>query len=244
MQAVFCAGGKLFASRPRPGKIDVAFRFDGPAVGSDHTLEIAILGSFARHHLPLTVSVAPFNRVQNALVPVTADNVPHLLQAHRSGDAAQHGYTHEHQPIAENGVLSEFGGVEAAQQLVQMRAGLNQLRNVFGNTISGFVPPFNAMDATTMAVAHTPGFAYISADQKLPAGHCDLPLLLPRTCTLRWLQQAVEEARLYLAMSPTVIMVIHHYDFLEFGLDRAVTGMAAFDLSPPDVNSYRAPIEN
>ena len=217
-------------SATQPGKINISFRFDDPAADSDHTLEMAILDSFARHCLPLTVAVVPFSRVQNALVPVTADNVPHLLQAHRSGDVeiAQHGYTHEPQPMS-NGVLSEFGGAEAEQQLAQMHAGLNQLRSVFGNTISGFVPPFNAMDATTMAVAHTLGFSYISARRKLPPGYCELPLLLPRTCFISRLKDAVEEARMRLAMSPTIIVVLHHYNFREFGQDRTVTDMVAFD---------------
>ncbi|MDD1749818.1 MAG: DUF2334 domain-containing protein, partial [Methanothrix sp.] len=207
----------------QPGKINIAFRFDDPAADSDHTLERAILDSFARHCLPLTVAVVPFSRVQNALMPVTADNVPHLLQAHRSGniEIAQHGYVHE--SMVENGELSEFCGVGEEQQLAQMREGLNQLRSVFGNTISGFVPPFNSMDAATMVVAHRLGFAYISGRRKLPARYCELPLLLPRTCNISRLQEAVEEARLRMAMSPTIIVVIHHFNFREFILDKAVT---------------------
>lgn len=223
-------------STTQPAKINVAFRFDDPAVDSDHTLEKAILGCFSRHRLPLTVAVVPFSRVQNTLVPVTADNMPHILQAHRSGDVeiAQHGYAHDHQS---NGNPSEFGGLEETQQLLLMRAGLNQLRSVFGSTISGFVPPFNSMDAATMVVAHRLGFDYISAGRELPTGHGGLPLLLPRTCLVIHLQQAIEEARLRLAMSPTVIVVIHDYNFREFSRVKhatdkdaiAFTDMAKFD---------------
>ena len=218
-------------STAQPVKINIAFRFDDPAADSDHSLEIAILDSFARHHLPLTVAVVPFSRIQNTLVPVTAKNIPHLLQAYRSGhiEIAQHGYVHESQSEMQNDEMSKFVGVTEVRQLAYMREGLTQLRNVFGNTISGFVPPFNSMDATTMAVAHTLGFSYISAGWHLPAEHCGLPLLLPRTCLIYQLQQAIEEARLRLAMSPTIIVVLHHFNFREFGLDRAATDIATFD---------------
>ena len=90
--------------------IDVALRFDDPSAVSDHTLERAILHAMATHDVCATFAVIP----NAGRVPLSADSVPHLVEARQAGrlEIAQHGFNHEScRPEAD--LPSEFSGLDA-----------------------------------------------------------------------------------------------------------------------------------
>lgn len=140
--------------------IDVAIRFDDPSAVSDHALERAILHAMACHGVCATFATIP-HAGQHAL---SADDVPHLVEARQSGrlEIAQHGFSHE--SCRPGGSLpSEFAGLDRAAQTDKITAGRSTLEQVFGVAIRGFVPPFNTFDQVTASILSDQDFLYLSA---------------------------------------------------------------------------------
>lgn len=194
--------------------IDVAIRFDDPSAVSDHALERGILHAMAMHDVCATFAVIP-HAGQHAL---SADDVPHLVEARQSGrmEIAQHGFSHE--PCQAGASLpSEFAGLDPAEQTKKIVAGRTTLEQVFGCAIPGFVPPFNTFDHITAAVLSEQGFLYLSAGSEHGSVESGRLTELPRTCQLTELRPALAEARRHPHGDLAIVAVMHHYDFQESG---------------------------
>jgi len=197
--------------------INIALRFDDPSPTSDHALEREIFTILGELGIPATVGVVPFGIGADGHVPLTRDNVPHLVAAHTKGiiEVAQHGYAHEHLSTTPKGSPSEFWGVPAEEQRRRINVGNDQLIHAFGQPIFGFIPPWNTYDDTTARHLADKVYAYLSGSLATPPSD-ETPLcLIPRTCDVHQLRQAYAEARRHSFLSSTVVAIMHHYDFLE-----------------------------
>jgi peptidoglycan/xylan/chitin deacetylase (PgdA/CDA1 family) len=205
--------------------IRLAFRFDDPSRSSDHALERAILACFRAASVPLTAAVIPFECGGDTPRELTAEAVPHLVEAQREGvlEIALHGYCHRCLARLPDGNSTEFAGIGAERQRAFLTEGKACLEGVFGTRVNGFVPPWNSYDATTLDLLAELGFAYLSADWAL-VREDDLPLpVLPHTCNLAHLRGAVSEARQFASLDPVIVVILHHFDFAESGSSEAST---------------------
>jgi len=211
--------------------IQVAFRFDDPSPSSDHVLEREILKVLASRSSIATVAVTPFKRMNGELVGMTKKRAIHLIEAVDRGAAeiALHGFSHEERGSLPRGEQSEFAGLTSADQLDLIARGMLRLKEIFGHSISGFVPPWNSFDAGTLDAMERLGFRYLSAGWQAPRTYRGQLTILPRTCTLTTLEAAVREARRVRFLSPVIIAAMHHYDFSEKSGDEAVIDLPAFD---------------
>lgn len=208
--------------------IRVAIRFDDPSATSNRALEEGVIDELARSGLRATFAVIPFREVASKTVALDRDRASHLLVAHREHriEIALHG--HSHKRTRAEGQPSEFQGVERHQQAELLDQAARHLRAMFGeDCISGFVPPWNTYDANTLAALENLGFAYLSASWWFPQAYRGAVSIIPRTCQLTDLHSAIGQARGYARFQPSIIAVMHHYDFAEpngsasaFGLNR------------------------
>jgi peptidoglycan/xylan/chitin deacetylase (PgdA/CDA1 family) len=215
--------------------IHLAFRFDDPSRTSDHALEREILDRFRANRVPLTAAVVPFECTGEGPRALTPDAVPHLVQTHKEGwlEVALHGYCHRALARLPDGNSTELSGIEPSRQRDFLTEGRACLERVFGTPVRGFVPPWNSYDAKTLDLLAELGFAYLSADWALVREDA-LPLpVLPHTCNLVHLREAVAEARRLGAPDAAVVVILHHFDFAESGsahantdLDRLVVDLA------------------
>lgn len=216
--------------RPRR-KIPVVLRLDDPSPGSNHALEARVLEILRSHGASLTVAIVPFSSTKDGCLELRAgDALRHIEAAVAEGfvEVALHGCHHLENSRACWGP-SEFYGLPYDQQHALMSNGLARLGAVFPGPIAGFVPPWNTFDVITMQVASDLGFKYISADWLVPPESRALPMLIPKTCYLGTLRDAVARARLYRIVSPAIVTIFHLYDFVESGAPGARLSLADFD---------------
>jgi peptidoglycan/xylan/chitin deacetylase (PgdA/CDA1 family) len=210
--------------------IRVALRFDDPSATSPRALEEEVIASLERSGVAATFAVIPFSETPNGLVALDESNAAHLLAAHRRGaiEVALHG--HSHGSHNGQGKLSEFAGLSIAVQSTLLREAIAHMRELFGATAArGFVPPWNSYDAATLAAIEGLGLDYISAGEWHAPDYRGPLVDVPRTCQLADLESAVDEARKYSRLAPpSVIVVLHHYDFAESGADGATLNMRVF----------------
>lgn len=194
--------------------IDVAIRFDDPSATSDHALERELVRILAEQEACATFAVIPYAE----RLPLRAEQMAHLIEAQRYGtvEIAQHGYSHESR-TGESDAPSEFAGVNPAEQARRIAAGKIILGQVFDVTIGGFVPPFNTFDQATVRTLEQQGFQYLSAGGEHGFPDITHLSLVPRTCQAYELRGAIQEAQRRTAAAPSIVAVMHHYDFREHG---------------------------
>ncbi|MCC6201496.1 MAG: DUF2334 domain-containing protein [Gammaproteobacteria bacterium] len=198
----------------------VSFRLDDPSPTSDHALEAEILRRFQRYGIPLTVAVVPFGKPEPVRTLVL-DDVRHIIEARQSGDIeiALHGYRHL-QRTRIGGSPSEFSGVPLAEQTDMLRRGRDVLQRIFGEGVTGFVPPWNTFDGNTLKAVAAAGMEYLGAgfgaapSLRQPAA----PRIVPKTCTLnqREYERACNEARRFAHGQPWIVFVFHPDNFVEY----------------------------
>lgn len=210
--------------------IRLALRFDDPSATSDHALESAIFAEAERFAQSLTVAVVPFQKTAQGDIPLDAGNCGPLLDAHRCGiiEIAQHGCSHERMGSTPTGEPSEFFGLPQIQQLQRIQEGRKVLEALFGSKIKGFVPPWNTADTTTQTVLKELGFNYISGGQRDAPPPSAGILTLPRTCQLVEVTQKISAIRSFEWMQPILVAVLHHYDFIESGSEKARISLRDF----------------
>lgn len=210
--------------------INIVLRFDDPSPTSDHALEREIFTIFGDLGIPATVGVVPFGIGTDGRVPLTRDNVPHLVAAHTKGiiEVAQHGYAHEHLTTTPKGSPSEFWGVPTEEQGRRINAGNDQLIHAFGNPVCGFIPPWNTYDNTTLRHLATRGYAYLSGCVATPPRRISPCCFVPRTCDIHQMRQAYAEALRHRCLSSTIVVIMHHYDFLECARTPGKLSLAVF----------------
>lgn len=209
--------------------IRLALRFDDPSATSDQALEEGIFAAARAAGIPLTVAVIPVRNQAGERVHLTEARADHLIQAHHDGvvEVAQHGYSHEPAQTWKT-PPSEFRDVDFDSQITHICAGRTVLEELFGKTITGFVPPWNTFDATTTSALVQRGFRYLSAGGEMDADCASGLSYLPRTCQMTALQATLDAIGPFSPLDPVVIAVMHHYDFVESGNPQAATDLNRF----------------
>ncbi len=211
--------------------IPVAFRFDDLSPSSNQALERKIIDVFLSNACRVTAAVVPFSRVNGCLVGLTQERTSYLLDAVNRGtmEIALHGFSHERRGSDIGGKPSEFAGLAPTEQFALISDGLLRLREIFGDRICGFVPPWNTFDVGTLDILERLAFRYMSAAWEGPLEYRGAMVLVPRTCNLASLRAALKEARRFRLLSPTIVTAMHHYDFSESTDNEAIIDLAAFD---------------
>lgn len=197
--------------------VHIALRFDDPSANSDHALERKIFAVLGELGIPATVAAVPFGNAADGLVALTPDNAPHLVSAHAAGivEVAQHGYAHQPVTRTSTGSPSEFWDVSADEQHRCIDAGRDRLVQTFGQPIRGFIPPWNTYDDITAQHLAARGYAYLSGSLVTPPTDKTAICLIPCTCDVHHLRHAYAEASRLPFLSSTVVVIMHHYDFME-----------------------------
>jgi hypothetical protein len=124
---------------------------------------------------------------------------------------------------------SEFIGVDEAAQRKKISLGREILERDLGVRAETFVPPWNGYDRTTLRVLGSLGFTTFSAARRGPVDLASPLHFLPRTCDLQDVKSAVSAARDAVADNPLVVVLFHHYDFLESDPQAGVLQLADLD---------------
>jgi peptidoglycan/xylan/chitin deacetylase (PgdA/CDA1 family) len=195
--------------------INVVFRFDDPSATSDHVVECTLIKELEQRGLCATFAVIPFRLVNGEKRGVDRDNAPHLLEAWRRGtiEIAQHGCCHVRLPDANPAQPSEFCGRPAAEQAALIEEGKAWLTQALGVVPVGFVPPWNTADAGTVWALEQSGFTYLASDIDNFPDYRGSLRCLPRSCGPNTAMEALDEARRLRHLNPTLVLVLHHYDF-------------------------------
>jgi hypothetical protein len=211
--------------------IPVAFRLDDPSATSNHALERAIIERLAYHRVPATFAVIPFREAEGSVVGMTGADAAHLIEAVNAGiiEIAVHGYAHRVRGRTGDGNWTEFAGLSAGRQRTDLEAARRQLETVFGRRVAGFVPPWNSFDSDTVAALEDLDFDYLSAGWDAPPTPSARIPVLPHTCNLAHLRTAVAEARCYAPLPSLVLVILHHFDFIESGQADAVLSLDQLD---------------
>ena len=211
--------------------IKVILRFDDPSATSNHLLERQIIECLESKNAKATFAVIPFKRQDKEHDYSDTSWANHLVKGQLSGitEIALHGYSHEKRGLTPQDSPTEFSGVDADTQEEMIREGADHLRAIFGkNSISGFIPPWNSYDANTLQALENQRIRYISAGAIYSGKYKTSMMHLPRTCQFIDIKGAVVEARRYAKLEPTVIAVMHHYDFIEDGTKTARLSLSGF----------------
>lgn len=210
------------STRVTRSRIRIVFRLDDPSAISDHALEQDLLEVFRKYASRLTIAVVPFADSGTGLQRITADAVPHLARAAKTGMAeiAVHGYCHAHMTEDEYGTPSEFFGLDHGEQYRLVSDGLDAVRAAFDQPVEGFVPPWNTHDVATLAAAQSLGIKYVSvgAQSMLAGRNNKRPLVIPKTCSLveSEIMAAIDAAVPIVDSAPALVCVFHPDDFEEF----------------------------
>ena len=209
--------------------IRLALRFDDPSATSNRALEEGILAAARAADIPLTLAVIPFKKRTGGLVRLTEAGAAHLIQANRDGiiEIAQHGYCHELEKVGQQ-LRSEFAGMDPDRQLKTIRVGRSVLEELFGKTITGFVPPWNTFDAATTRALAQAGFRYLSAGGTLDINCACSLLYLPATVQMLKLEATLDALGPFASFDPVVIAIMHHFDFVENGSPEAPIDLKRF----------------
>ncbi len=196
--------------------ISFTIRLDDAGLRSNHSLERRIFDLLHQHGFCATAAVIPASEKENAPQHLDAQSAAHLIEAQQAGiiEIAQHGFAHAARSKVAAGKYSEFVGLPPAEQHLLIDSGKRILEQVFQTNISGFVPPWNTYDQSTLQALAQSGFSYFSAGWEY-IGHDPSIASLPRTCQITELQRAINLAQRFEAYSPHIIAVLHHYDFKE-----------------------------
>ncbi len=199
----------------------ISFRFDDPSASSDHSLEARILALFRKHDVPLTVAVVPYDPA-DVTRPLTASDVPHLVDAHQQGliEVALHGLAHQRYATTRSGVPTEFAGRPLAEQLAMMKRGRDVLERAFSSPINGFVPPWNTFDRLTLIAARETGFRFLGGGIRARSGpkSISVPIVIPKTSRFDRSHMAdlFHVGAQYARFNPWAVLVFHPDNFAEF----------------------------
>ena len=197
--------------------INVALRFDDPSITSDHKLEFEVIKICAKYGVKINLAVIPFKSIQQTIHPLTPIAAKHMVDAEEKGwiEISQHGYSHQKYKPCPAGP-SEFKHRPFKEQLNLLNEGKDLLDGIFKTNKRGFVPPWNTFDSNTMLAAKELGFDFISAGWETPNNLNEHNIMvLPRTGQISDLVKDARKFKRYSALSPMIISVMHHYDFIE-----------------------------
>ena len=166
---------RFAAQRPRA---IVVFRCDDVSAFSDDDRLREILRLFTDHSIPLTLGIIPCraadvfdtDRTNRCHISANREILDLLQRCHANGSAeiGLHGYAHQNNRIhsghTEPGKCSEFRGLGVAAQERILKAGIQVMTDLFGESPDVFIPPWNTLDDNTIAAAVRAGFSIVSGE--------------------------------------------------------------------------------
>ncbi|MFV0422320.1 DUF2334 domain-containing protein [Oleidesulfovibrio sp.] len=236
-------------------RITVILRYDDCSAVSPTDIELRVLESVRRHGLNCVFAAIPqvhvhdsgYKGVQAAqgadeqencaeevtdVRPLPQEKSALLREFVRSGtlEIAQHGYEHRRlQNASVRGGNTELFGRGLELQRQMLASGKAALEEWSGRKVTSFVPPFNSYDNDTLAVLEELGFLNFSAGMldAVPE-YCKLSVL-PHTCNLLQLKDAVARARVSSSAQPMVMPLFHPFDFTEYDSRKGCISLDEFD---------------
>lgn len=195
--------------------IRIAFRFDDPSPVSKKHVEEMVFDALYSRKIPLTCATVPVRPRGGNEIRFTRERISHYEIMHHAGlmEIALHGYSHCDARTMPTGNPSEFAGIPYQQQKSVIAMGRSILEDVFQKPITGFVPPWNNYDATTVEALEELGFKYLSAGYRIPPKSSTILRNIPLTSRLSSIDTTIAQARRFEMFSPVVVVVLHHYDF-------------------------------
>jgi len=205
----------------KKNKINIIFRFDDYSALSSTNLELKILDVFRKHEASITFGVIPFVCSENTrnpspqkVIPLTSMKANILKKAFEDSilEVALHGYSHKTNSAD---YMSELSGLDYNIQEDKLYKGKKNLENIMGAGVTTFIPPWNHYDLTTLQVLKNLGFTTLSANRDGKITEESTIRLLPCTCNIAQLRNAVKAARNSPDDSPVIVVLFHEYDFKE-----------------------------
>jgi hypothetical protein len=146
-----------------------------------------------------------------ALVPIDDQRAEPLRQMLKDGlcEIAEHGYSHQTRSTTD---YSEFVGAPFEQQANLIGKGREELEKVFDCKVVTFIPPWNSFDEKTLRAARGAGLSNFSAATDSSKMEVPLLRLIPATCSLVQLDQAIRQASEFKGRS-FIVVLFHSYDF-------------------------------
>lgn len=225
--------GLVGCSQHAEKTVALTFRYDDYCALTSLTFDKAVLDTFQRRGLPLTVGVIPFivpnprDPSPQAGLPLTREKLEILQREVDKGmlNVALHGYSHQLQ----SGGLAEFVGRPYDEQLTRILRGKAFLGRLLGSPPT-FIPPWNGYDSATLRALGTAGFRILSADTAGPSETAGTLTFVPATTGLGNLRQTIRTVEASGSAAPLVVVLFHAYDFREQDPLRGIIDMPAFDL--------------
>lgn len=197
------------------GEVNVVFRFDDYAENSDTEKELKLIDAFRSAGVPVTFGVIPFACISNYKVPSPRESIPLqgekaniLKQAYEEGimEVALHGFNHQTMFYSH---LSEFHDVDYLKQSDMIQKGKIYIERVVRVPVRTFIPPWNSYDLNTVKVLDELGFTSLSASF---GGEADTKYnvnMIPWTCGLNDVRNAVRMAKASGNERSLIVAVFH-----------------------------------
>lgn len=213
-------------------------RYDDYSAHSPTELERQMIDLLRKRRLSCAFGIIPF-ACEDQLDPFASDRHPLppakaevLKDALRDATVEPLLHGHSHRTLPPSSVRrrpSELDGAELDHQLRLLGEGKSFLEEALGSPVRFFAPPWNSYDRQTLRVLDRLGFRGLSAGPRFgdsdPRSRLEL---LPATCRLTELWEAVAQARRLADPSPTVVALFHPYDFVEADRVRGKMSLSDF----------------
>lgn len=138
--------------------VKVVFRLDDLRLKED-SISMRALQLFNHKEVPLTVAIVPCDNMEKAIIPTAEDSL-YLTELQNSNvEIALHGLTHQH--INASG---EFGSLNVEEATRRILKGKEILQTYIKKDVRTFVPPFNALNYSTLEAMSRADINILSAD--------------------------------------------------------------------------------
>ncbi|KJJ84763.1 polysaccharide deacetylase [Candidatus Omnitrophus magneticus] len=203
--------------------IIVILRCDDYSSVSSFFMEARILNILLDKKIPCVFGIVPYvcqfdfeDTMNQEKIPLSHEKIDTIKNAIESGiiEPALHGYSHQTIFNKKTGILSEFYGVSYAKQVENIRAGRDFLEGILGRKINIFIPPWNSFDDNTVRALENLDFECLSGGIDYSISERSSLKILPETCTLPQLKNAILTARETSSYNPIIVAYFHANSFL------------------------------
>jgi len=222
--------------QPEHKRVNVIFRLDDYSAKSSTDMELKILDTFRKNEASVTFAVIPFISVvyvhdpspNQGVVPLPPKKGEILKAGLKDGilDIALHGYSHQ---TINTIRMTEFSGLAYDSQVERLVKGKEFLENMIDAPVTTFVPPWNRYDLNTLRALEELGFLTISANTAGNVTKRSRLNFLPASCRLSDIRNAVQTARTSSDNQPVIVVLFHHYDFIEIDKKRGSITLMEFN---------------
>ena len=139
--------------------INVVFRLDDPTLQSD-SVSMRAVKLFNEKHVPLSIAMVACDKQERPILPLTTNDSLYLSELQSGNiELTLHGFNHQN--INNQG---EFGGLSYVEAQRRIQASNEVLKNGALQDIITFIPPFNALNDSTLVAMMYNGLFILSAD--------------------------------------------------------------------------------